>query len=78
MNMTRFFFDVVRSTKHTYDFHGRYFKSLTEARELAEYVCLDLACSELDENVGCEIQVRNAAGAELLSIPVRTPDSACA
>ena len=68
--MTRFFFDVVRSTSRSYDFHGQYFNTLMEARAMAEYVSLDLACSEEDENVGCKIQVRDAAGAELFSMPV--------
>lgn len=73
--MTRFFFDIVHNTSLIYDFHGKYFKTVTEAHEMAEYVSLDLACSEKDEIVGCQIQVRDAAGSELFSIPVRTLES---
>ena len=68
--MTRFFFDVVRSTSRTYDFHGQYFKTLNQAREMAEIVSFDIACAEKDDCSDCEIQVRDAAGATLLSMPV--------
>lgn len=72
--MTRFFFDVVRTTSRTYDFHGQYFKTLAEAREMAEIVCFDLACSDKDDCGEGNIVVRDAGGAELLSLPVGAPD----
>lgn len=49
--MTRFFFDVVHSTSSAYDFHGRYFKTVAQAREMAEIVSFDLACSEQSDGI---------------------------
>jgi len=76
--MTRFFFDVVRSSSRTYDFHGQYFKSLSQAREMAEMFSFDVACAEKDDCTDCEIQVRDAAGAKLFSMPVQAAEVAFA
>jgi len=72
--MKRFFFDVVRSTSQMYDFHGQYFKTMSQAREMAEIVSFDLACADEDDCGDCEVQVRDAAGAKLFSMPVRAPE----
>ena len=42
--MTRFFFDIVDDASCVHDFHGRYFWTLEEARDMAETVSFDLAC----------------------------------
>lgn len=72
---TRFFFDVVGNAKCTHDFHGRYLKSTEEARDIAEAVSFDLACTERDECVGSEIQVRDSNGVLLFSITVRAAEA---
>lgn len=74
--MTRFFFDVVRNTSSSYDFHGRYFKTITEAREMAEIVSFDLACSEKDNWGNPEIHVRDSVGQKLFSIPIQSAEAA--
>jgi hypothetical protein len=68
--MTRFFFDVVNGTTSAYDFHGQYFKTENEAREMAEIVSFDLACSESAERQDASIQVRDTFGRTLFSVPV--------
>ncbi len=73
--MKRFFFDVVRETSCLHDFHGKYFSSAEEARDMAETVSYDLACSEKDECVGSEIHVRDALGALLFAVPVRAAEA---
>ena len=73
--MTRYFFDIVREASCTHDFHGRYFYSPEEAREMAETVSLDLACSEKDECAGSEIHVRDVKGALLYAVPVRAAEA---
>ena len=74
--MTRFFFDVVNGTSSSYDFHGQYFKTESEAREMAEIVSFDLACSENAERKDTSIQVRDALGQTLFSVPVCTAEAA--
>jgi hypothetical protein len=69
----RLFFDVVRRTSQTYDFHGQYFKNLSQAREVAEMFSFDLACAEKADD-DCEIHVRDAAGTKLFSVPVQAPE----
>ena len=73
--MTRFFFDIVDTASCAHDFHGRYFWTLEEARDMAETVSFDLACSEKDECAGSEIQVRDVKGALLCSVPVRAAET---
>ena len=73
--MKRFFFDVVRDTSRIHDFHGKYFRTVEEARDMAETVSYDLACSEKDECMGSEIQVCDALGALLCAVPVRAAEA---
>lgn len=73
--MTRLFFDIVCNATCTHDFHGRYFWTIEEARDMAETVSFDLACSEKDECAGSEVQVRDAKGALLYSVPVRPAET---
>lgn len=72
---TRFFFDIVENSQCAHDFHGRYLQSAEEARDVAEAVSIDLACSEKDECAGSEIQVRDSNGALLFSITVRAAET---
>ena len=51
------------------------FRSVDEARDMAETVSYDLACSEKDECMGSEIQVRDALGRFLCAIPVRAAEA---
>lgn len=74
--MTRFFFDVVSGTSSSYDFHGRYFTSEKEAREMAEIVSFDVACSETSDGNNASVQVRNSVGQTLFSVPVRALEAA--
>ena len=73
--MKRFFFDVVHEASRIHDFHGKYFRTVEEACDMAETVSFDLACSERDECVGSEIQVRDAMGALLFAVPVRAAEA---
>ncbi len=73
--MIRYFFDVVRQAICIHDFHGRYFRTVEEACDMAETVSFDLACSEENDCVGSEIHVRDATGALLIAVPVRTAEA---
>ena len=66
----RFFFDVVNGTSNAYDYHGKFLNSEEEAREVAEVVSIDLACSEISERNETSILVRNSDGQVLFSVPV--------
>jgi Domain of unknown function (DUF6894) len=73
--MTRYFFDIVRDASCAHDFHGRYFYTPEEARDMAETVSFDLTCLEKDECAGSEIQVRDVKGVLLYSVPVRAAET---
>ena len=68
--MKRFFFDLVGATSCSYDYQGRLFYDVERAFEMAEAMALDLGCSETEDWRGFEVHVRDAAGANLFSIPV--------
>jgi hypothetical protein len=74
--MTRFFFDVVNGMSSSYDFHGQYFRTEKEAREMAEIVSFDLACSESSERENVSVQVRDAFGQTLFSVAVCAAEAA--
>jgi hypothetical protein len=74
--MTRLFFDIVRNASSSYDFHGRYVRDITEAREMAEIVSFDLACSEKESSDNSEIQVRDSFGKTLFSVPIQAAEAA--
>ncbi len=65
-----FFFDVVNGTSSAYDFHGKFLMSEKEAREIAEAVSFDLACSETADRNDTAVLVRNSSGQLLFSVPV--------
>jgi len=73
--MKRFFFDIVCDSSCAHDFHGRYFRTIDEARDMAEIVSFDLACSDADDSVGSEIQVRDPWGALLFAVQVRSAET---
>jgi hypothetical protein len=66
----RLFFDVFREDSRCYDYHGHIFHKREEATQMAELIAVDLGCSETDNWVGSHVQVRNAAGYTLFSVPV--------
>jgi hypothetical protein len=68
--MKRFFFDVSFKTHVLYDYQGRDFAAVEQARELAELIALDLECREDSDCAGSEVQVRNVGGTCLFSIPI--------
>ena len=66
----RLFFDVFKQQTPSYDFHGRNFGRPEDAAQMAELIAMDLGCSETDDWVGSQVQVRNAAGETLFAVPV--------
>jgi hypothetical protein len=72
--MTRYFFDVANKLYVQYDYRGREFEKLEQARELAELIALDVECTEGDDVENGEVQVRNVSGKRLFSIPIREPE----
>jgi len=68
--MKRYFFDFRGIASNSYDYHGRYFRSAQDARDAAELIALDLSCSDMDRWVGSKINVCDAIGTTLFSIPV--------
>ena len=69
--MTRLFFDVVGPKGRSFDFHGRYFRNTDDAHEDAKILSLDLSCSDQGDWQDAEVQVRDAAGNRLFSVPVQ-------
>jgi hypothetical protein len=69
--MSRYFFDVsARSCMH-YDYKGRELERPDQARDIAELIALDIECIDGDGSAGMEVQVRNAGGQKLFTIPIR-------
>jgi hypothetical protein len=68
--MKRFFFDISNTARDLYDYQGREFEKMEDARELAELIALDLQCSDFDDWAGFQVKVRNIDGNCLISIPV--------
>ena len=66
----RLFFDVFCNDSRDYDFHGRDFTRAEDAAQIAELIAVDLGCSETADRIGSHVQVSNAAGQKLFSIPV--------
>jgi hypothetical protein len=76
--MQRYFFDVAARSYTQYDYRGRDILKPEQARELAELIALDIECTEGDDLVGAEIQVRNVSGQQLYSVPIRELKSTAA
>lgn len=66
----RLFFDLVSEQSECYDFSGRDFGQPEEAVRVAEEIAADLGASEIDNSIGSQVQVRNAAGKTLFAVPV--------
>ena len=78
MPMTRLFFDVVGPKGRSFDFHGRYFRNTDDAHEDAKILSLDLSCSDQGDWQNAEVQVRDAAGNRLFSVPVQELEASIA
>ena len=76
--MMRYFFDVNDKSSTQYDYSGRFFPNIGEAREMAELIAIDLACTEIDQSFAREVQVRDPAGKQLFSVAVRLRDALAA
>ncbi len=70
MPMTRLFFDLIGPADRSIDFHGRYFRDPEAAHEHAQLISLDLNCTDFEKWQDAEIQVRDAAGSRLFSVPI--------
>ena len=68
--MTRLFFDLVGPADRSIDFHGRYFRDPKDAHEHAQLISLDLNCKDFEKWQDAEVQVRDAAGSRLFSVPI--------
>lgn len=68
--MKKYFFDIVAGNAHTYDFHGRDFAEEENAFQLAHLLALDVEVGSGDECVRGSINVHNAAGHQLFSVPI--------
>jgi hypothetical protein len=68
--MNRYFFDVAARTHVQYDYKGCDFERPDQARELAELIALDIECIDGDGSPGMEVQVRNAGGQKLFTVPI--------
>jgi hypothetical protein len=71
--MSRFFFDYRTSDQALYDYGGQDFRSVQSAEEFAQMIVLDLSHSLTDDWNGWSVEVRDAEGRRLLSLPVAYP-----
>jgi hypothetical protein len=76
--MTRYFFDVNARGSLRYDFTGCWLTKPDQAQEMAELIAMDLACLEVDQSFPTEVQVRDAAGQQLFSVPVQRTETVAA
>ncbi len=68
--MTRFFFDYATQGQSLYDYRGDEFRSPQAAIEFAGAIVEDLK-NRLDHGwTGWRIEIRNAEGVKLLSLPI--------
>jgi hypothetical protein len=68
--MTHYFFDLKTDSSVEHDYRGQYLPSLERAEKMAELIAMDLSCTRNDEVFPVEVQIRNAKGLLLLSVPV--------
>ena len=76
--MTRYFFDVKEKSSVEHDYVGRYMPSLYEAQQFAELIAMDVGCTRVDGSTSMEVQIRDAKGCLLVSVPVRLIDAIAA
>jgi hypothetical protein len=68
--MKRCFFDIVSTRSRSYDYSGCNYSSPEDAARAAELFALGLGCSETNDWIGSQVQVRTVAGDMLFSVPV--------
>ena len=76
--MNKYFFDRVGQGCSEYDFRGRDFAEPQKAFQLAQLLALDMEVGGGDEFFGGSINVRNADGHKLFSVPIRQPEAIAA
>ena len=72
--MTRCFFDYTAKEQSLLDYGGHEFRSPQAAIEFAEAIAHDLKHSLTENWHGWSVEVRNAMGMRLLSLPVDSPE----
>jgi len=68
--MTRYFFDFKSRNQSFLDYKGEEFRAIENACQYAEEIALDLKHSLNAEWVGWSVEVFNATGQKLFSLPV--------
>jgi uncharacterized protein DUF6894 len=69
--MKKYFFDLVGEGCSEYDFRGREFAEPQRAFHLAQLLAIDLEVGGGDAFSGGSINVRNADGHQLFTVPIR-------
>ena len=72
--MTRFFFDYTAKEESLLDYGGHEFPSSGAAIDFAQAIAHHLKHSLTDNWRGWCVEVRNATGNRLLSVPVDSPE----
>jgi hypothetical protein len=67
----RYFFDVVGHGRSELDHTGRILPTIERAYDAAELMAFDLVVKREDETIGWAVNVSNAEGHKLFSIPVK-------
>ena len=68
--MTRFFFDYATQGQSLYDYRGEEFRNIDAAVEHAAVIAENLKFTLSGQWMGWWIEVRNAEGAKLSTVPV--------
>jgi len=68
--MKKYFFDVVGQGRSEYDFRGSEFSEPQKAFQLAQLLALDVEVGAEEEFSGGSINVHNAHGHKLFSVPI--------
>ena len=76
--MTRFFFDVKSGNSVEYDYGGKYFRDLGQAEQMAELIAMDVGCTRVDGSSLMEVEIRDAKGCLLVSVPIQFADALAA
>jgi hypothetical protein len=76
--MGRYFFDRVGRNRAEYDYKGHALSTPEKARQLAELIALDLGIDPEGPWTGWTVNVCNAQGQKLFSIPVGENEKAAA
>jgi hypothetical protein len=73
-DMTKYFFDLKGQHCCAYDYQGRMLAGPEQALRYAELLALDLEMNPDGQWSGWAVNVRDACGGQLCSVPVRCPD----